>query len=101
MRREERRLVRCRAMFRYYPNALTPSQIQEMLGIGRRMTYGLLRSGRYTAILNLYDEGGKRRQKSIALDIPVKGNKRKAQSHLEERNRPPCSRPRRTTLSRW
>ena len=31
------------------------------------------RNGRYTAILNLYDEDGKRRQKSIALGIPVKG----------------------------
>ena len=29
------------------------------------------RNGRYTAILNLYDEDGKRRQKSIALGIPV------------------------------
>ena len=42
------------------------------------------RNGRYTAILNLYDEDGKRRQKSIALGIPVKGNKRKAQAQLEE-----------------
>ena len=39
MRREERQLVRYRAMFRHYPDALTPSQVQEMLGIGRRMTY--------------------------------------------------------------
>ena len=87
MRREERQLVRYRAMLRHYPNALTLSQIQEMLGIGRRMTYGLLRSGRHTAILNLYDEAGKRRQKSIALGIPVKGNKRKAQAQLEELKR--------------
>ena len=45
------------------------------------------RNGRYTAILNLYDENGKRRQKSIALGIPVKGNKRKAQARLEELKR--------------
>ena len=45
------------------------------------------RNGRYTAILNLYDEDGKRRQKSIALGIPVKGNKRKAQAQLEELKR--------------
>ena len=32
MRREERQLVRYRAMFRHYPDALTPSQVQEMLG---------------------------------------------------------------------
>ena len=42
------------------------------------------RNGKYTAILNLYDENGKRKQKSIALGIPVKGNKRKAQARLEE-----------------
>lgn len=50
MRREERRLIRYRAMFRHYPDALTPSQVQEMLGIGRRMTYGLLRSGRIHSV---------------------------------------------------
>ena len=50
MRREERQLVRYRAMFRHYPDALTPSQVQEMLGIGRRMTYGLLRSGRIHSV---------------------------------------------------
>lgn len=42
------------------------------------------RNGKYTAILNLYDESGKRKQKSIALGIPVKGNKRKAQARLED-----------------
>lgn len=41
------------------------------------------RNGKYTAILNLYDENGKRKQKSIALGIPVKGNKRKAQARLD------------------
>ena len=35
----------------------------------------------------IYDEDGKRRQKSIALGIPVKGNKRKAQAQLEELKR--------------
>lgn len=45
------------------------------------------RNGRYTAILNLYDENGRRKQKSIALGIPVKGNKRKAQARLEELKR--------------
>ncbi len=54
--------------------------------MGHREITGSLaeRNGRYTAILNLYDEDGKRRQKSIALGIPVKGNKRKAQARLEE-----------------
>ena len=45
------------------------------------------RNGKYTAILNLYDENGKRKQKSIALGIPVKGNKREAQARLEELKR--------------
>ena len=45
------------------------------------------RNGKYTAVLNLYDETGKRKQKSIALGIPVKGNKRKAQARLEELKR--------------
>lgn len=45
------------------------------------------RNGKFTAILNLYDENGKRKQKSIALGIPVKGNKRKAQAMLEELKR--------------
>jgi integrase len=41
------------------------------------------RNGKYTAVLNTY-ENGKRKQKSISLGIPVKGNKRKAQEMLEE-----------------
>lgn len=45
------------------------------------------RNGRYTAVLNLYDKDGKRRQKSVALGIPVKGNKRKARARLEELKR--------------
>lgn len=50
----------------------------------REVTGSLIeRNGRYTAMLNLYDESGKRRQKSIALGIPVKGNKRKALARLE------------------
>ena len=44
MNREEKRAARYRAMFRHYPDALTPAQVQEMLGVGRRMTYGLLRA---------------------------------------------------------
>lgn len=44
------------------------------------------RNGKYTAVLNLY-ENGKRRQKSIALGLPVKGNKRKALEMLEELKR--------------
>ena len=38
-------------------------------------------------MLSYYDEDGKRRQKSIALGIPVKGNKRRAQARLEELKR--------------
>ena len=45
------------------------------------------RNGKFTAMLSFYDEDGKRRQKSVALGIPVKGNKRKAQARLEELKR--------------
>ena len=45
------------------------------------------RNGKFTAMLYFYDESGKRRQKSVALGIPVKGNKRKAQARLEELKR--------------
>ena len=44
------------------------------------------RNGKYTAVLNTY-ENGRRKQKSIALGIPVKGNKRKALKMLEELKR--------------
>lgn len=44
------------------------------------------RNGKYTAVLNTY-KNGKRKQKSIALGIPVKGNKRKALEMLEELKR--------------
>ena len=57
-----------------------------MVPMSNREVTGSLfeRSGRYTAVLNLYDKNGKRRQKSVALGIPVKGNKRKAQARREE-----------------
>ncbi len=45
------------------------------------------RRGKFTAILSYYDEDGKRRQKSVALGIPVKGGKRKAMARLEELKR--------------
>lgn len=45
------------------------------------------RNGKYTAVLNLYDETGKRKQKFIALGIPAKGNKRRTQAMLEELKR--------------
>lgn len=33
-------------MFRDYPDVLTPQQVQEMLGVGQRMVYQLLREGK-------------------------------------------------------
>ena len=45
MSREEKMAARYRAMFREYPDALTPQQVREMLGVGQRMTYALLRGG--------------------------------------------------------
>lgn len=50
MNREERQAGRYRAMFRNYPDALTPAQVQEMLGVGRRMVYGLLHSGNIQSV---------------------------------------------------
>lgn len=50
MNREEKRATRYRTMFRHYPDALTPAQVQEMLGVGRRMTYGLLRRGEIQSV---------------------------------------------------
>ena len=50
MGREEKVATRYRAMFRRYPDVLTPSQVQEMLGVGQRMTYGLLREGKISSV---------------------------------------------------
>ena len=50
MSREEKRLSRYRAMFRDYPDALTPEEVREMLGIGSRLTYRLLRSGQIPSV---------------------------------------------------
>lgn len=41
---------RYQTMFRHYPDALTPRQVQEMLGVGQRMTYGLLRTGKIPSV---------------------------------------------------
>lgn len=47
------------------------------------------RNGKYVIFLNLYPngKGGKRKQKTISIGLPVKGNKRKAQELLEEYKR--------------
>lgn len=50
MGKEERRISRYQTMFRSYPDALTPRQVQEMLGIGQRMTYKLLHSGELPSV---------------------------------------------------
>lgn len=50
MTREEKGATRYRAMFRHYPDALIPAQVREMLGIGRRMVYGLLRRGEIQSV---------------------------------------------------
>ncbi len=45
---EEKAAARYRAMFRHYPDALTPRQVREMLGIGQRTAYipaGIFSSG--------------------------------------------------------
>lgn len=50
MGREEKAATRYRAMFRRYPDVLTPSQVQEMLGVGQRMAYGLLQEGKISSV---------------------------------------------------
>ena len=50
MNREEKAATRYRAMFRHYPDALTPRQVQEMFGIGQRMAYHLLRDGKIQSV---------------------------------------------------
>lgn len=49
IRREEKQLA-YREMFREYPDALMPEQVQQMLGIGRRLTYRLLQEGKITSV---------------------------------------------------
>ena len=50
MGREEKMARQYSVMFREYPDALTPQQVQEMLGIGRRKTYELLQSSRLQSV---------------------------------------------------
>ena len=38
-------MTRYRAMFRDYPDALSPEQVRRMLGVGSRLAYRLLRTG--------------------------------------------------------
>ena len=47
---EKKRLSRYRAMFRDYPDALTPGEVQKMLGIGSRLTYRLLQSAQIPSV---------------------------------------------------
>ena len=50
MNREKNIAASYRAMFRSYPDVLTPCQVQEMLGVGQRMTYRLLQNGRIQSV---------------------------------------------------
>ena len=40
--------------------------------------------GKFYAVLNFRDEDGKRKQKWFPLDLPIKGNKRKAEAMLRD-----------------
>jgi len=42
------------------------------------------RNGKWHCVLNLYDENGNRKQKSVSTGLPVKGNKKKAEKILNE-----------------
>ena len=44
------------------------------------------KGGKYYAVLNLYDENGKRKQKWFSTDLPLRGNKRNAEKILRIRN---------------
>ena len=40
------------------------------------------KGGKYYAVLNLYDENGKRKQKWLSTDLPLRGNKRNAEKNV-------------------
>ena len=42
------------------------------------------KGGKYYAVLNLYDESGKRRPKWFSTDLPQRGNKRNAEKILHD-----------------
>ena len=42
------------------------------------------KGGKYYAVLNLHDENGKRRQKWICTDLPLRGKKRNAEKILRD-----------------
>lgn len=50
MNREEKIANQYGLMFRNYPDVVTPEQVQQMLGIGRRKAYELLKSGELPSI---------------------------------------------------
>lgn len=50
MDKKEKEALRYGTMFLHYPDALTPRQVQEMLGVGQRMTYSLLREGKIQSV---------------------------------------------------
>ncbi|WP_369283069.1 helix-turn-helix domain-containing protein [Oscillibacter sp. GMB15532] len=50
MNREEKMAKQYGLMFRDYPDAVTPEQLRQMLGIGRRKAYDLLKSGALPSI---------------------------------------------------
>lgn len=50
MNREDKMAKQYGLMFRDYPDAVTPEQVQQMLGIGRRKAYDLLKSGELPSI---------------------------------------------------
>ena len=50
MNRKEKMAKQYGLMFRDYPDAVTPEQVRQMLGIGRRKAYELLKSGELAGI---------------------------------------------------
>ena len=44
-----------------------------------------IRNGRYHIVLNMKDENGKRKQKWISTELPIRGNKKAAERFLQEK----------------
>lgn len=44
-----------------------------------------IKNGNYHIVLNLKDENGKRKQKWISTELPVRGNKKAAERMLQEK----------------
>lgn len=68
----------------YFRESLIKSASAEAERSWRRQKFGKWRNDKYYAVLNFRDESGKRVQKWVPLNLPVRGNKRKADLMLRQ-----------------